>query len=100
MNLRNNFFIKDNHIKRALYNNLINIDTFYYFFKNYFDDFLKFNTYLYNISESYVYDLSYIELFINIFNINFYLSLDIFFLLLNMDDLKYEHEKYLTPVKD
>lgn len=99
-NLRKEYLKKKNRTKKLLYKNIINIDTFYYFFQNYFNDFFNFNIYLYNISESYTYDLFYTELLINIYNINFYHSLDIFFLLLNMDALKYEHEQYLTPKKD
>jgi hypothetical protein len=99
-NLKANYLIKSNTLKKSLYDKLINIDNFYFFFNFFFDDSFKFNIYLYDLSESYVYDLDYIKLFVDIYNLYFYHSLDFFFLLFNMEALKYEHEQYLTPEKD
>jgi hypothetical protein len=96
---KKNYLVSENFYRNNLYDNLLNIDTFYYFFKFYFEDFFKLNSYFYNLSESYIYDLNFEEQYIYIYNLYFYHSLDRFYLLFNMDALKYEHDKSLTLEK-
>lgn len=86
--------------KNFIYDSFMTIDTFYYFFRNYFNEFFELNDYLYNLGESFVSDIYFSDQLIDTYNLNFYHSLDFFFLLLNMEALKYEHDKCLTPEKN
>jgi len=86
--------------KRALSKNMFDIDIFYYFFRNSFNEFFEANDYISDIAESFMCDLNYIEQLRDKYNLRFFYALDFFFVVLNIEELKYEHDKVLTPEKD
>lgn len=81
------------------YITLYNIDMFYYFFNKYFEEFFLFSDVIRDIQISYIMDLYNKMYLIDIYNINCFYYLDFFHVLFNIEDIKYEHDKCLTPIE-
>jgi len=81
------------------YLTLYNIDMFYYFFNKYFEEFFLFSDIIKDIQISYIMDLYNKMYLIDIYNINCFYYLDFFYVLFNIEDIKYEHDKCLTPIE-
>jgi hypothetical protein len=79
------------------YMKLYNIDMFYYFYNRYFEEFYLLSDIIRDIQMSYISDLYNTIYLINIYNLNCFYHLDFFFVLFNIEDIRYEHDKCLKP---
>lgn len=78
--------------------NFFNILILFRYINNYFSDFLNYFNKKYNIIlNDFLYNLMYIENSINIYNIYALNDLKIFSVLYNIEEIKFEHDKSITP---
>lgn len=79
--------------------NFISINNFYCLVKNYYINFLNYNKNWKYLLTALSFDINKILTFYNNFNLKAFLSLNIFMLLLNIEELKFENDKcYINPL--
>jgi len=78
---------------------LLDINTFNYFLNSNFNAFFLNGSYFNDISDAYMLDFYTESQSIDIYNFYCFNSLDFFFVILNLVDIKYEHDKCLKPVE-
>jgi hypothetical protein len=93
------YFEKNNNnsYRQELYQYFLDKETTYFFFKIFFEQYFFKNEKFIELLDCYMCDNLYKDVLLNIFNIKCLNSLDYFFVVLNIDEIKYEHDKCLTP---
>ena len=77
-----------------------NKETLLRYVNNYFSEFISFSSKKYNlIISSFIYDMQLCNNQINIYNIYLFDSLDLFYVLYNVEEFKFEYEKAITEKK-
>lgn len=89
-----------NEYRDNLYYSFLDINLFYHFFDKFFDTYFEYNDYITDISNIYYLEHNNNDYIIDNFNLNIFNSLDIYFFILNFEEIQYEHDKCLTPKKD
>lgn len=95
-------FLRDsaNPERDNFYSDLYNdIDMYYYFFNNYFEEFYLFSELMKEIQMSYISDIKNKMYLIDVYNITFFYSLEFFYVLLNIEEIQNEHDKCLKPIE-
>ena len=89
-----------NNQRDDLYYSFFDINLFYHFFKNFFNIYFEYDDNIQEISNTYYLEHNYDDFIIDNYNLSIFYNLDIFFFILNIEEIKYEHDKSLTPEKD
>jgi hypothetical protein len=76
---------------------LFNYSTLYYFYENCFYQFYIYNDFIKHIIYSYNLDFKYEYNYLFLYNYYIFFYISHFFVFLNLGEIKYEHDKVLTP---